>query len=200
MAAERSLSGAEQAPDVLTHYYRPHARPFLSLSSLSDPEVSEVLAASARSEPLAFRLTHPGYLSERRTLEARMRHRFLEKGGQPERDHPHYFVLGEFSLWESDGSLKVQIPLSCVPDALVSFTLTDSFFNYRTTNLRGVTIPRRPYHGELFTRHELPEAIRRHGLPGDAWRTDSQRLFDVYVEAQLWGDGPVQPFLAAARR
>jgi hypothetical protein len=127
-----------------------------------------------------------------------MRQRFLEKGGQPERSHPHYFVLGAFSLWETDGSLKVQIPLSSVPDALLSFTLTDSFFNYRATNLRGVPIPGRPYHGELFTRRELSEAIREHGLPGDAWRTDPARLFDVYVEAQLWGDGPIEPFLVAA--
>ena len=177
---------------MLTHYYRPHSRPFLSLSPLSDPEVSAVLDAIARAEPLPFRLTHPAYLSERRRIECRMRERFLEKGGQPEEKHPFYFVLGEFSLWESDGSLKVQIPLSRVPDALISFTLTDSFFNFRTTNLRGVTIPRRPYHGELFTRQELSEAIRAHGLPGDAWRTDPERRFEVYVEAQVWGRGPVK--------
>jgi hypothetical protein len=125
---------AEQAPEVITHYYRPFSRPFLSLSPLSDPEVSGVLAVLARSEPLPYRLTHPAYLSERRRVEGRMRQRFLEKGGHPERGNPHYFVLGEFSLWEADGSLKVQIPLSFVPSALVSFTLTDSFFNFRETN------------------------------------------------------------------
>jgi hypothetical protein len=188
---------SDGSAEVLTHYYRPHARPFRSLSPLSDPEIAGVLDTLAGFEPLPFRLTHPSYLTERRWIEGRMRELFLAKGGQPERTHPHYFVLGEFSLWESDGSRKVQIPLSRVPAALISFTFTDSFFNFRPTNLRGVSIPRRPYHGQLFTRDELPDAIREHGLPGDAWRTDPERRFDVYVEAQLWGDAPVAAFLGS---
>lgn len=193
------MSGAEQVPEVLTHYYRPFGRPFLSLSLLSDPEVSEVLAAIAGFEPLPYRLTHPTYLSERRRIEERMRQTFLAKGGRPERVNPHYFVLGEFSLWESDGSSKVQIPLSSVPAPLVSFTLTDSFFNFRETSLRGLPIPRRTYHGELFTYQELPNLIRQHGVPGDAWRSDPHRRFDVYIEAQLWGDEPIERFLAASK-
>jgi hypothetical protein len=160
--------------------------------------VARVLAAVASSEPLPYRLTHPDYLSERRRIELRMRQGLLEKGGRPERDSPHDFVLGEFSLWESDGSSRVQIPLASVPASLVSFTLTDSFFNFRETNLRGVPIPRRDYHGELFTRQELPDLVRQHGLPGDAWRSDPERRFDVYIEAQLWGDGPIARFLASA--
>jgi hypothetical protein len=159
---------AEQVPEVLTHYYRPCSRPFLSLSPLSDPELSAVLAVLARSEPLPYRLTHPAYLSERRRIEGWMRQRFVEKGGRPERGNPHYLVLGEFSLWEADGSLKVQVPLASVPAALVSFTL-----------------------------QELPGLIRQHGLPGDAWRSDPERRFDVYIEAQLWGDEPIERLLAA---
>ncbi len=183
--------------EFLTHYYRPHSRPFLSLSPLSDAEVAAVLGTLAGFEPLPFRLTHPSYLTERRRIEERMHELFLAKGGRPERRHPHYFVLGEFSLWESDGSRKVQIPLPRLPAALLSFTFTDSFFNFRAKNLRGVSIPRRPYHGQLFTREELPGAIRDHGLPGEAWRTDPERRFDVYVEAQLWGDEPVAAFLGS---
>lgn len=182
---------------MLTHYYRPFSRPFLSLSGLSDSEVAHVLAAISAHEPLPYRLAHPDYLAERRRIEARMRERFVEKGGCPERGQPHYFVLGEFSPWESDGSRRVEIPLAAVPEALISFTLTDSFFNFRDTNLRGVPIPRRGYHGELFMYPELPDVLQQHGLPGDAWATDPERRFDVYIEAQLWGEAPVAPFLAA---
>jgi hypothetical protein len=193
------VGAAEQVPEVLTHYYRPFSLPFLSLSPLSEPEASRVLSEIACFEPLPYRLTHPAYLSERRRIEGRMRQRFLEKGGRPERDDPHYLVLGEFSLWESDGSLKVRIPLSSVSAAHVSFTLTDSFFNFRETNLRGLSIPRRAYHGELFTCEELPSLIRRHGLPGDAWRSDPERRFDVYIEAQLWHDEPIRQFVGRSR-
>jgi len=185
-------------PNVLTHYYRPFSRPLLSLSALSEQELLGVLEGLARQEPLPYRLTDPAYLSERRRLERLMRHQFETKGGRPEREFPHYFVLGEFSLWESDGSSRVQIPLRTVESVAVSFTLTDSFFNYRRHNLRGVEIPLRPYHGQLFALEELPAQLALHGLPGEAWRFHPERRFDVYVEAQIWSDEPVRHLLATA--
>lgn len=182
--------------NLLTHYYRPFTRPLLSLSPLSDTQLEEVLGQLATSEPLPYRLTQPAYLPERREIERRMRARFIEKGGDPQLLHPHYFVLGEFSLWESDGSRKVQIALESVPPCWLSFTLTDSFFNYRPTSLRGIPIPRRAYHGELFTLAELPSQLAAHDLPTDAWRSDPERVFEVYVEAQVWSDEPVRRLLA----
>jgi hypothetical protein len=155
---------------------------------LPEHEVARVLEQLAMHEPLPFRLTQPDYLPERRRIESRMHAQFLAKGGRPERAQPHYFVLGEFSLWEGDGSRRLQLPLAELPAACVSFTFTGSFFNYRSHNLRGVAIPPRPYHGELFTLAELPEQGERYGLSGDAWWTDPARRFDVYVEAQLWSD------------
>lgn len=177
---------------MLTHYHRPFSRPLLSLSTLSDTQIAEVLDQLGQSEPLPYRLTQPAYLPERRRIEQRMRARFLDKSGRPELHHPHYFVLGEFSLWETDGSLKVNIPLQSVPPDWVSFTLTDSFFNYRQTNLRGIPIPRRAYHQELFTLAELPLQLAAHDLPTNEWRSDPERRFETYVEAQIWSDEPVR--------
>ena len=183
-------------PELLTHYYRPFSRPLLSLSRLSDSEASHLVEQLSRHEPLPYRLTRPEYLPERRRIEARMRARWLEKGGRADCGHPHYYVLGEFSLWEEDGSRKLQLPLRSLPESMLSFTLTDSFFNYRPTNLRGVAIPPRAYHGELFTLAELPRELARHRLPTEAWRHDEERRFEVYVEAQLWSDEPVRQLLS----
>ncbi len=185
--------------EVLTHYYRPFSEPLLSLSELSEDRRSIVLAGVAEHEPLPLRLTRPDYFEKRRWLEEAMRTRFLEKGGRPIRVHPHYFVLGEFSHWETDGSKKVQIPLSGVPEDCVSFTLTDSFFNYRGTNLRGVPIPTRPYHGTLFLREEMHDQLVAHRLPAEDWDSNPDRQFEVYVEAQLWSDEPVLSKLGARR-
>jgi hypothetical protein len=33
--------------------------------------------------------------------------------------------------------------------------------------------------------------VELYGLPGDAWRNDPGRIFDVYIEAQIWSDTPV---------
>ena len=88
-------------------------------------------------------------------------------------------------MWESDDSLRVQIAFDSVHPSCLSFTLTDSFFNYRRTNLHGAAIPPRAYHNELFTVDELPRQLDANDLPTEAWRTDSSRQFEVYVEAPL---------------
>ena len=124
-----------------------------------------------------------------------MRERFVQKGGEPELFRPHYFVLGEFSLWESDDSLKLQLPLASVPSRWLSFTLTDSVFNYRRTSLRGMAIPARGYHDELFTLAELEAQLEAHDLPTDEWLSNDARRFEVYVEAQVWSDEPVSRWL-----
>lgn len=199
-AARRAAVMNEPAlPELLTHYYRPFSRPLLSLSDLPEPELSRVLDQIAEHEPLPYRLTQPDYLPQRRRIEARMRTRFVEKGGRPDRQNPRYFVLGEFSLWESDRSSKVQIPLRSVPADSVSFTLTDSFFNYRRANLRGVSIQGRPYHDELYTLSELASQLEIYDLPTEEWRSHRDRRFEVYVEAQLWSDEPIEHLLGHGR-
>lgn len=184
-------------PAFLTHYYRPFTRPFLSLSELSDPEVAALLAALVQQEPLPYRLTQVAYLPERRRIEARLRARFVEKGGRPERLHPHYLVLGSFSLWEQDDHERVRVPLASVCPDQLSFTLTDSFFNFRDTNLRGAAIPSRGYRRNVYTLAELPGELDAHDLPTEAWRSDPTRRFEVYVEAQLWSDEPIRGWLDA---
>jgi hypothetical protein len=186
-----------EIPNALTHYYRSFSKPLLSLSALPPEELAPVLAELARNEPLPFRLSHPEYLPERLRIESLMRSQFEEKGGRAELEHPHYFVLGTFAPWEADGSRKVELSLASVLPHWLSFTMTDSFFNYRAENLRGVPIPERPYHGQLFTLGELPKQIGLHGLPGDAWHDDPRRIFDVCIEAQIWSDGPVKPLSSA---
>lgn len=184
-----------ELPEILTHYYRSFSKPLQSLSALPAGERPSVLEQLSRHEPLPFRLAHPDYLSERLRIERIMRDQFVGKGGRIEREHPHYFVLGVFSLWEADGSRKLEVTLASIPTHFVSFTLTDSFFNYRTTNLRRIPIPKRACHGELFTLGELREQVELHGLPGDAWRSDPARTFDVYIEAQIWSDAPLRHLL-----
>lgn len=192
MSGQPRLRVTSDLPQVLTHYYRSCSRPLLSLSALSAEERAAALEGLARHEPLPYRLAHPDYLVERLRIEEKMRAQFAAKGGRVELAHPYYFVLGTFGLWEADGSLKVELPLASVQSDALSFTMTDSFFNYRSENLRGVPIPRRPYHGELFTLSELRDQVRLHGLPGDAWRSDPARIFDVYIEAQIWSDAALR--------
>jgi hypothetical protein len=181
--------------ETLTHYFGPSSEPLLSISGLTQPQRAPILERLAAHESLPLRLTRPDYFAKRTLVEQELRSRFISKGGTPERSHPNYFVLGTFSLWESDGSHKVQIPLSSVPGQWISFTLTDSYFNFCATNLQGVPIPAREYHQQVFTMDELPDQLERHGLPTEDWRNDPTRRFEPYVEAQLWSDQPVAHLL-----
>ena len=186
---------ASRRPAILTHYYRPFSRPLRSLSAVLPSRRAAILEGLALHEPLPFRLTRDDYLPERLRIEACMRSQLVEQGGRPEIAHPHYFVLGTFSMWESDGSCKVEVALDGIPEEALSFTMTDSFFNYRERNLHGTPIPKRDYHRSLYRLSSLDEALDRYGLPTDAWRTDAARRFEVYVEAQVWTDRPLAHLL-----
>jgi len=36
--------------------------------------------------------------------------------------------------------------------------------------------------------------VEEFGLPGERWRDEPERVFDVYVEAQIWDDAPLALF------
>ncbi|MGI9431165.1 MAG: hypothetical protein ACR2PQ_03075, partial [Myxococcota bacterium] len=175
------------------------SRPWWSLSTLVGEDKHTFFVWLASRDPLPDRLAHSAYLGKRAEVERWMYEAFAEAGGEPERRHPHYFVLGTFALWESDGSRSVSVPLASLPARSLSFTLTDSFFNYFATNLRGHPIPPRAYHRRLYPAAGLDEALSTHDLPTDAWRTDPQRRFEPYVEAQAWSDRGLEHLLDTAR-
>lgn len=180
-------------PDFLTHYYRDV--PFHTLSDLQDEQVTQTLQEISRQRELDFRLTRDEYLPRRRVIEAEMRAQFMQRGGKPARQAPHYAILGTFSLYESDPHWRsVAVPLNEVPSDVLSFTFTDSFFAFSDRNLRGVAIPPRPYHRCVYRLEDLPGLNEEFGLPGERWRTEPDRVFDVYVEAQIWDDAAVEAF------
>ncbi len=184
----------DDLPDFLTHYYRD--KPFRSLSHLPPGVVAEVLTDMAATRTLDFRLTRDEYIPQRRRIEQEMRQQFVAKGGRPRLSAPHYAILGTFSLYDDDPEQRAAIiPLSAVPTDILSFTFTDSYFAFSDTNLRGVPIPSRPYHRQVFRLEELPRLVAEYGLPGERWRSEEDRRFDVYIEAQIWDEEVLQPYL-----
>ena len=181
-------------PGFLTHYYID--QPFRTLSDLPPEHVRRVLEEIGEARELEFRLTKEEYLPRRLGIEVGMRAQFVELGGSPKRQSPHYAILGTFSLYEDDRQMKgVRLPLSLFRSEMLSFTFTDSYFTFSERNLRGVAIPERPYHGHVYRLEDLPALAREFGLPGDRWRDEPDRRFDVYIEAQIWDDEPLFPFM-----
>ena len=173
-----------EIPDHLTHYYR--VTPFKSLTELEPGDADDVVRVLAGERALPFRLTHPDYLARRREIEGGMRDLFARTGGEPQTDHPCYLILGRSSAWEQLEPRSIRIPLATIPDELLSFTFTDSFFAFSSHNLHGAEIPAQPFHRQVFRQSQLPELVAEFGLPGIAPGDRLHPLFDPYVEAQLW--------------
>jgi hypothetical protein len=128
-----------------------------------------------------------------------MYEQFIQKGGKPIRRNPHYLILGESELWSWQESNSVRIPLSVIPSDVISFTYTDSWYSYIDKDLNGNPIPRKPQYEMVYRLEELANLFAEHGWPGQRWkrwRKEPQFKHDYYVEAQVWAEAPLRPYLS----
>jgi hypothetical protein len=173
-------------PDVLTHYYDAARGPFRSLTALP-PDDANRLQAQIVAEARGFASQRtPDYLAVRRELEQRIRRLFVAKGGCPERDTPHYFIVGtcDWMLTWYERPACLGVPLASVDPAVVSLTYGDSFPAMRYPDGK-------PWRGQVYTLGELPDLIARFGLP-QIWNADGSLGPDRYIEAQVWSDAPLR--------
>jgi hypothetical protein len=181
------------SPEMITHYYEASQGPFRSLSDLSLEEAESILQR-IRQESIVFASKRSiDYLVIRKSVEEQIRQLFIEKGGQPKRLRPHYFILGRcdwLKSWYCDGR-EVQILLKMVNPNVISFTYGDSFPAMRY-------LDGKPYRGRVYILMELSELIRQYGLP-QVWNSEGKYGPERYIEAQVWDDEPVKEYLGKQR-
>jgi hypothetical protein len=176
----------------LYHYYDCSRGPFVNLSDLPIEEAERILTAIRQTVQTFASKRTPDYLAIRRDLEERVRRLFEAKGGCPRRARPHYMTVGACP-WLRDWYIQgceLSIPISTFPPNAMSFTYGDTFPALRLHDGR-------PYRGQIYTLAELPALIEQYGLPQD-WNPDGQYGPERYIEAQVWDDAPLQPYLAAS--
>ena len=140
------------------------------------------------------RFSNPqNYLRQRQETEGWLRQEFIHKGGQPISAYPQYFVV-ERAVWIEEGfngqSSAIQMPLSTFSPKQVSFTYPDSMISYWLRNRTDQEFYRPEYHGQVFMLNEICRIINEFGIPGEEWRTDGKRKYDLFIEAQVWGSFP----------
>jgi hypothetical protein len=82
-------------PNFLSHYYEASDGPFRNLSDLPLTEAEQILQQIRLGSSRRFASQRRSdYLPIRRDLEGKVRRLFIEKGGCPARERPHYLVLG----------------------------------------------------------------------------------------------------------
>ena len=179
-------------PTFLTHYYLPDRKPFLNLSALEDEDLRVVLEAlRAKTESGENKRSFADwYVTERKNSEQHLKKVFLKKGGIVEKDFPHYFVFGESSIQKNlaNNTKEIRLQLEKLPLEKISFTYPDSM---ATMVLKDDELYKMPYHGKVFTYSEIIEVIKEYGFPKDEIAKTSKFHFPLYIEAQLWSDGPI---------
>jgi len=176
-------------PDFLCHYYEAADGPLCNLSDLSLGDAEAVLEGIRQQGDRFASQRQDDYLAIRRGLEDKVRTLFTAKGGKPGRLRPYYFVLAEcqwLSSWYPHGC-DLRIPLAAFPVESVSFTYGDTFPALRYQD--GKT-----YRGQVYTLAELPALVEEFGLP-QVWNATGKLGPDRYIEAQVWDDSPLRPYL-----
>jgi hypothetical protein len=176
----------------LYHYYDCSRGPFVNLSDLPLAEAEQILTAIRQAGQTFASKRAPDYLAIRCDLERRVRHLFEAKGGHPRRARPHYMTVGAcpwLREWYIRGC-ELSIPISSFAPDVLSFTYGDTFPALRLQDGR-------PYRGQVYSLAELGALIEQYGLP-QAWNPDGQHGPERYIEAQVWDDTPLQPYLKAS--
>jgi hypothetical protein len=94
------------------------------------------------------------------------------------------------SAWIEEGDNGqfeiVQLPITDLPTAQISFTYPDSMISYWLQNQAGQDFHHPEYHGQIFNYSEICQIIDRFGVPGEKWRTEPVYKHDLFIEAQVW--------------
>lgn len=162
-----------------------------------------MLAERRRQRPNFHRVFGAKYIPLRLAIEEKLRTLFLAAGGKPERQAPHYFVLGSSKWFEGlyPSTKKVVLPISDLDSTTTSITLPDSFTAMRLGEGYGIPLePIKPYHNRLYLLSELSALVATHGIPVDEptanYSNYVREPFEKYIEVQVWSDRPVRRFLA----
>lgn len=176
-------------PSFLSHYYEASIRPFVNLSDLSLEDAEAQLKQIRQAGGTFASQRSADYLPIRRELEERVRKNFIQKGGEPKRENPHYMILGSCSWglsWYHDGR-ELRILLKNFLPNIVSFTYGDTFPAMRYQDGKS-------YRKQVYTLEELPHLVLQFDLPQN-WNPDGLHGPDRYIEAQIWDDEPLKEHL-----
>ena len=174
----------------LYHYFEKAKGPFLSLSALPLEE-AVVIQNKLNFENKTFAAQrNEKYLSRRHELERLVRKQFIEKGGKPEKDSPHYFVIGAcpwLATWYEHADF-IKIPINEFDMQTVSFTYGDTFPTFSPDIADGME-----YRNTVYIYEEIIKIIEKYGMPQDK-RDKSTFGQPCYVEAQVWSDKPINKY------
>jgi hypothetical protein len=96
----------------------------------------------------------------------------------------------EQAIWIEEGykgdSRVVQIPVSTFDPNCISFTYLNSMISYWLRSQADQVFYHPAYHGQVFRLSEIYKIIDEFGIPGEEWRSEEIRRYNLFIEAQVW--------------
>lgn len=185
-------------PDHITHYHYPDKKPFLNICDLSAEELKAVVSElNERHRKGETKRAFPDwYFLQRREAELKLQQLFREKGGNPQRSSPHYFVLGKSPLLEwiyNHNFMTVEIPLKEIRSELY-FSLGDSLWTMAESQNPEQQWQNKWYQGHLYNYSETMEIIKEIQLDlGDESSLKKNAI--AFVETFIWSDHELHTLL-----
>lgn len=177
---------------ILYHYYEKDIGPFRNLSDLSVDRAVDVLEDIRMTRPSSQAARRDmNYMNRRINYENQARALFVEKGGKPTREAPHYMVVEEcewLDSWYLDSEC-IKIPVEEFPLDSISFTYGDMHPTFSPIVNDG-----KEYRKKLYTYKEILDVIQRYGLP-QHWNAEGKFGPERYIEVQIWTDEIIKKFL-----
>lgn len=177
--------------DYLYHYFERKVGPFVSLSDLSIEEAQQIQNRLKIENKCFAAQRNERYLARRQYLEQLVRTMFIEKGGKPIRNTPHYMVMGKcpwLATWFEDSDY-IKIPISEFDMQTLSFTYGDTFPTFSphvTDDLE--------YRRKVYTCSQILNIIEKYGIPQETWN-EPVYAQPCYVEVQVWNDDPINRYI-----
>ena len=186
--------------DHLIHFYKSGTEPFRTLSSLPEPDATQIMQALYVEGAVFWeRFKEPlQYLRLRKQIEQYLRQAFITKGGEPRETCPIYMTLGRTKWMQTDidaatlaTTVEIQVPLSLFQECEVSFTYPDSMVSFLLAQEKEAEYFLPEYHGKVFTLSEIRSIVASLGLPGEKWGCNLPTSMPNYIEAQVWNHEPL---------
>lgn len=175
----------------LYHYFDNLQPPFTSLSELPLNDAKMLMSRIKAEKPDSqCAQRHSKYVEYRRNCESILRTKFIEKGGVPQRETPHYMVI-EHSPWLStwfENCNYIRIPVEEFDINTLSFTYGDSMPTFSSAIMN-----KKEYHNQLYTYNEILPIIEKYGLP-QYWNDDGKYGYERYIEVHVWSDNTIQKY------
>lgn len=166
----------------IINYCNPHCSPLSSITRLPEEEAfaaAKMLSESYKGTAFGRFEDFVNYYPRRIRTEKWLYENFLKMGGEPETEHPLYFVVngsGYLNEWFGNGAVT-KLVLDEISSKHISFTFGDSMAKMD-----------KPERQKPFTKEELYGFIKKYKRTVDEFFTEIERDWH-YIEAQLWCDG-----------